>query len=223
MASVREKDKRVDFLKSPHVHMQEWVLYTYAIPDTTDKDGNILAREPDGTVALIKVIGCFHEEAEAEKRAKIEMSKTHCKLVRIERSGEWQRLMDPRLKRRDEYDHFDFEKGVIKRLVTNMNAGLNQKEKEEEREMSEDMKKVVKESKEDDSESLEHFAILCQKIYAHPGLVLNHQEQLAYHNAQLLRLAEVLPKHEAEYAEMLKKHPTYPEELTKLKASYAKS
>jgi hypothetical protein len=211
LETAREIEAANGFLASRTIPGQEITLWTYAIP--TERDAS-------GTVALIKVIGTFHSEEEAEARAKEELSKSHCKVIRIEPAGEWRRLRDPRVARRSEYDQFN--NGEIKRALTSMNLDLEKQEKEDEREMREHEKEVRAEAKQDDSDTLDHFLILGVKIESMPGLIAGYRAEITRLVKEIARLQELEPKQKAEYAALVEKHPDYPERAAAMRASFAK-
>jgi hypothetical protein len=211
LESARETEAANGFLASRVIPGQEITLWTYAIPSE---------RDDKGTVALIKVIGTFHSEEEAEARAKEELSKSHCKVIRIEPAGEWRRLRDPRVARRSEYDQF--HNGEIKRALTSMNMDLAKQEKEDELEMREHEKQVRAEAEQDDSDTLDHFLILGVKIESMPGLVASYRAEITRLVKEIGRLQELEPKEKAEYAALAARHPDYPERAAAMRASFAK-
>lgn len=123
LEQITDRSATSDFLSSRPEKGQQICLFTYAIP-----------REPgiDGTVVVIKVIGCYEDGDEAEKRAIKEMNQqAHLKVVRIEPTGNWVGIRDPRLRKSHEYDKL--YKGEVKRALRSMNGDLEKQEKDDER------------------------------------------------------------------------------------------
>ncbi len=209
---IIEKGWTTDFLSSTPIG-GKFVLWTTAVPRE---------RTPNGTVCAIKIIGVHDSEAELEKRGKKELSSASCKIIRINPTGTWQPVRDPRVMRRDEYEHYD-GKGEIKKIVTSMNVDIHNKEREDEKEMQDEMNKVIKDSKEDNPESLDNFMILTVKIAQLPGLVERYQAEIAKMTKEIVRLQELKPKYDQQYAEIVAKYPEYPKEAEKLKQSYART
>jgi hypothetical protein len=207
----REAGLTTEFLNSKP-HGGRWTLWTYGIPKQTTENG---------TVGLIKVIGTFEKEEDAEAVAKKEMGKQHCKVVRIDPTGTWQDLRDPRVKRRDEYEHWD-GKGEIKRIVTQMNVDLHNKENDDEKEMRDDMRKVMEELKVEDKESLDEFMILDTKIRSNPGLVAHYQAEITRMTAEIVRLQELEPAYKERYEQMVAKYPDYPKRVEGMREALAK-
>jgi len=212
LEEAREKGWTSTFLNSTPIGGKH-VLWTYAVPTE---------RTATGTIAIVKIIGVHDSEPELEKKAKKELGSQFCKLVRINPTGTWQPIRDPRGMRRDEYEHYD-GKGEIKKIVTQQNVDLHNKEKKDEAEMREEMQKVMKESKEDDPESIENFLILTVKIAQLPGLVERYQSEIAKMTKEIVRLHDLKPEYDEKYKEFVKKYPNYPKQAEALKQTYAKS
>jgi len=199
LEEARERDGSSNFLPTKVLPGQKLFVMTYGIPNEPAEDG---------TIAVIRLFGCYPNDKEAEERATAELRKVDCKVVRIEPTGNWIRLRNPKLARRDQYEHFS--NGQVKKFVTKMNADMDKKEKEDEREMREEMQKVMKDSQqEEDKESVEHFMLLREKIRALPGLIGNHQEKIAYHTREILRLQTLTPNYIVEHDALLAKYPDY--------------
>ena len=194
------------FLASkPIDEKQLFTLCTYAI-----------AREPtNGIHGVVKMIGVFPSERDAELYSKTELKKDHCKLVKIMPTGTWLFLRNPLSEDRTQYDHFT--NGEVKRIVSRMNADIHNKETEEEREMRTATEKLKLEAqKPEDKDSPQYFAILKRRVEGIDPMISSYKQQIARLSHEIEKLRKLKPEITTELELLVQRHPEYTKMLEEI-------
>jgi hypothetical protein len=191
------------FLASAPEPGQNVVLLTYGVP----------RQVTDGLYCIVKVIGTYANEQDAEKRCKVEMEKEHCKVTKIAPVGQWVRIVDPLAMKSFQYDKF--HKGDIKHVVSSMNAAIEKKNKDDEQEIDEAVRKLrIEEAKTKANEdSMDNYMILVNRLEGLPATIAFQQGTADAAAKEIVRLTALEPELKKKIAAMEERNPGYKEGL----------
>jgi hypothetical protein len=189
------------FLSSRPEEGQRFCLTSYGVPQEVT----------NGLYCIFKVIGTYATEADAEKRAKIELDRPQCRVIKISPTGEWISVVDPLMIQSFKYDKY--HDGQIKNVIASMNNRIDNKEKEDEKELQEAMTKLKMEESNNVKDTLHDYMILVRRLNDLPHNI-NYQRGVVNEAVKEIRKLEDLePKLKALIASMEQLHPDYKDKL----------